>query len=256
LEAHADGPLVERPGLTGREVRSVVVLAEPGRAVAVIPQDRADGRRVLADDTVVAGVAGGHFRDDAVAHGGMVAAGDQGCPRRRAERGGVEVGVAQPHLADALQVRRRDHAAEAAWGAEADIVGHDQQYVGCPLRRHHTRSPPGLRLNSIEVDLPDELGLRVGEIPAVDSCRGVGRTGATARLLALAAFLFSLEQRPNLAGRCGVAEDRPDDDGDKSSKSPILHLVAPLARTAPLPSGGTGHWSPSARSRSGTSLGP
>ncbi len=63
LEAQAGGPLVERPDLTGRESGCVVVLAEPRRRVAVVEQNAADGRLVLVDDAVVAGVSGGLFRD-------------------------------------------------------------------------------------------------------------------------------------------------------------------------------------------------
>ena len=55
LEAHAGRPLIERAGLARLPVRRVVVLAEPGRAVAVVQQDPADRRVVLADDAVVAG---------------------------------------------------------------------------------------------------------------------------------------------------------------------------------------------------------
>ena len=55
FEAHAGRPLVERAGLAGLEGRRVVVLAEPRGAVAVLLQDRADGRRILRDDAVVAG---------------------------------------------------------------------------------------------------------------------------------------------------------------------------------------------------------
>ena len=43
VEAHADGPLVEGPGRAVLIARRVVVLAEPGRGVAVLLQDLADG---------------------------------------------------------------------------------------------------------------------------------------------------------------------------------------------------------------------
>ena len=57
------------------------------------------------DDRVVAGIAGGHLADDAEAHGVMVAAGDQRGARRRAQRGGMELRVAQPRLGDAVHAR-------------------------------------------------------------------------------------------------------------------------------------------------------
>ena len=54
FEAHAGRPLVERAGLARRPGRRVVVLAEPGRAVAVLQQDAADRRAVPADHAVIA----------------------------------------------------------------------------------------------------------------------------------------------------------------------------------------------------------
>ena len=90
FEAHADRPLVERADLAGRESRRVVILAEPRRGEAVVLQDAADRRLVLRDDAVVARETGRLFRDHAETHRMMVAAGDQRCARRRAERGGME----------------------------------------------------------------------------------------------------------------------------------------------------------------------
>ena len=120
IEAHADGPLVEGPDGGGRlEGRRVVVLAEPRGAVAVVLQDLADGRLVPGDDAVVAGIARGLLRDDAEPGRVVVAAGDQGRPGGRAQGGGVEVGIAQPHLGDAVQGRRRDDAAEGAGRARS-----------------------------------------------------------------------------------------------------------------------------------------
>src|SRR4029450_9807750 len=52
LEAHADGPLVERPVLARLEGRRVVILPEPGGAVTVVFQDPADRRLVAGDDAV------------------------------------------------------------------------------------------------------------------------------------------------------------------------------------------------------------
>jgi hypothetical protein len=62
-----------------------VVLAEPRRRVAVLPQDRADGGTLLPDDGILPGVSSGHFGDHAEAHRVTVAARDQRRPGRRAE---------------------------------------------------------------------------------------------------------------------------------------------------------------------------
>ncbi len=130
LEAHAGRPLVERPDLAGGERRRVVILAEPRGGVAVVQQNASDGGLVLGDDAVVAGEARGLLGDHAEADRVMVAPGDERGARRRAERGGVDVVVAQTVLRDAIHRRRRDDAAEGARHAEPGVIGDDEQDVG------------------------------------------------------------------------------------------------------------------------------
>ena len=169
LEAHADRPLVERPGLGRLVERRVVVLAEPRGGVAVLLQDGADGAVRPQDDGVVARVAGGDLAHHAEAGDVVVAARDQRRPRRRAQRGRVEVGVAQPAVGDAVQGRRRDDAAERARRAEPAVVGHDQQHVGRALRRHHARRPPRRRLRSPLLDHAAERRIGRRQLRAVES---------------------------------------------------------------------------------------
>src|SRR5664279_631282 len=78
VEAHAGWPLIERPGLAGRKRRRVVILAEPGGAIAVIPEDPPNRRLVGCNDAVVAGVAGRLFGDNAEANREMGATGEKG----------------------------------------------------------------------------------------------------------------------------------------------------------------------------------
>src|SRR5262245_24167375 len=68
VKAHTCRPLVEGPGLAGLEFRSVVVLAEPGRPVAVILEDLSDRRLVPSHDAVVARIACRLLGHDAEAH--------------------------------------------------------------------------------------------------------------------------------------------------------------------------------------------
>ena len=150
IEAHADRPLIERPGGAVLIARRVVVLAEPGCGVAVLLQDRADGGILGADHGIVARIAGGLLRDDAEADRVMIATGDQRRPRRRAQRGGMELRVAQPHLRDPVHRRRRDHAAERARNAVTLVIGHDEKDVGRALGRHHLRRPIGLGLRRLQ----------------------------------------------------------------------------------------------------------
>ena len=126
LEAHAVRPLIERPGLRRQIGRRVVVLAEPRGRVPVLLQDRADRAVLLPDDRVVARESGPDFTDHAVAGHVVVAPGDQGRARRRAQRRRVEVRVAQPALRDAIEGGCRDDAAERARRAEAAVVRHDR----------------------------------------------------------------------------------------------------------------------------------
>ncbi len=136
----------------------------------------------LRDDAVVAGEAGGLLRDHAEAGRVMVAAGDERGARRRAERRGVELRVAQPGLGDAVQRRRRNDAAEGARRAEADVVGHDQQHVRRALGRHDARRPPGLRLAGVVLDHAAELRVGRRELLAVDG-RGRPRRSGRGGLL-------------------------------------------------------------------------
>ena len=95
--------------------------------------------------------------NDAKAHRVVVAAGDERRARGRAERGGVELRVAQSRLRDAIHGRRRDDAAKGAGDAVALIVGHDQQDVGRAFGRDHCRRPIGLGIFGVHVDHAAEL---------------------------------------------------------------------------------------------------
>ena len=185
LEAHAGRPLVERPDLAGGEGRRVVVLAEPRGGVAVVEQDAADGGLVLGDDAVVAGEARGLLGDHAEAGRVMVAPGDERGARRRAERGGVDVVVAQAVVRDAIHRRRRDDAAEGARHAEAGVIGDDEQDVGRLLGRHDARRPPRLRLQGIVLDHAAEFRLGRGQLLAADGGRGARRTERAGDFLGL-----------------------------------------------------------------------
>ena len=77
VEAHVGRPVVERPGGGGLVVGDVVVLAEPGRGVAVLVQNLGDGGGAVGDEPAVPGIAAGNFLDDAGADAVVVAPGEQ-----------------------------------------------------------------------------------------------------------------------------------------------------------------------------------
>src|SRR6478752_7332379 len=95
----------------------------PGRRIAIRLQNLPNGRLVLGDDAVVPGIAGRRLADHAKADRVMIAPGDQGGTRGRAQRGGLKLRVAQPHIGDAIERRRWDDAAECARCGEAHVVG-------------------------------------------------------------------------------------------------------------------------------------
>ena len=101
---------------------------------------------------VVPGVAGGELGDRGHAVAVMVAPGHDARPARRAQRGRVHVGVAQPVRRERVEVRRRDRAAVAAQLPEADVVEHDHQDVGRAGGRTGFVWPPWLGLPVIPAD--------------------------------------------------------------------------------------------------------
>ena len=172
FEAHPRRPLIEGARHAVLERRRVVVLAEPRRGIAVVLEDRADGRVLRTDDRVIARVTRRQLRDHAEAHRVVVATGDQRRPRGRAERGGVELRVAQPRLRDPVQRRRRDDASKGAVDAIALVVGHDEQHVGRALGRHDARRPPRLRILDALLDHAAEFRRRWRQLLPVDRDRG------------------------------------------------------------------------------------
>ncbi|MDX2513277.1 MAG: hypothetical protein QNK25_14610, partial [Desulfobacterales bacterium] len=175
VKAQTDWPLIKRPDLTDLEIGRIVILAEPGRYVAVPLEDSGNRRLILGHDAVVARVAGRQFRYRTRANLVMVTPRDERRPRRRAHRRGMEVGVAETLLGDTVHCRRGYDAPEGAGHTIARVVGHDQKNVWCTLRRHHARLPVGSRINNIAFNLAAErcVGRRRKLFPR-DSGRGTG----------------------------------------------------------------------------------
>ena len=131
VEARVCRPAVHRPGDTQFPRRQLVGFAEHRGTVAVQPQDfgqRCDG---LGTHAVHAGKRRAHLGHAAHVRAVRVAAGEQGHPRRRADRRGVHVGVAQAAFGEALEGRHVDRPAKASRVAEPEIVHQDEDDVGC-----------------------------------------------------------------------------------------------------------------------------
>ena len=177
LEAHAVRPLIERSGL-GRLIEGrVVILAEPRGRVPVVLQDFTDGAVLLRDDRVVAREPRRDLAHHAEAVRVMVAAGDDRRARGRAERRGVEIGVTQAVLRDAIQGRGRDDATERPRRAEPAVVRHDEQHVGRALRRYDARRPPRRGLRGLFFDHTAEFRIGWRKLFSADRGGGVGEPG-------------------------------------------------------------------------------
>ena len=87
----------------------------------------------------------------------MVAAGDERRTRGRAERGGVELRIAQSCLGNTLERGCRYDAAERARDTVALVVRHDEEDVGRALRWHDARRPPWFRIFRLFLDDAAEL---------------------------------------------------------------------------------------------------
>src|SRR5215213_9670483 len=132
-------PAAKRPAplprrYVGLLARREVPLADGVRVPAALVQDLGD-RAVLKRDPSRKAREPGRGLSDArhvVARG--ITPVEQARARRRAQRGCVEVGVADAPVGDPLHVRRLDRAAKHVHRAVADVVPHDHKHVRCALR--------------------------------------------------------------------------------------------------------------------------
>ena len=129
VEAGVCRPAVQRSGDTQFPRRQLVALAEHRGAVAVQPQNFGQRRDALRTHAIHAWKRSAHFGDAAHVGAVRVAAGEQCHARRRADRRGVHVVVAQAALGEALQGRHVDRAAKASRVTEPEIVHQDEDDV-------------------------------------------------------------------------------------------------------------------------------
>ena len=179
IEAEPGRPEIERPDGAALPGRHVVVLAEPGGAVAVAAQNFGDRAAALRHQRIVARIAEAALHDDAGMRRVLIAPGDERGARRRAQGRRIELVVFDAVRGKRLEGRRRNRAPEHAGGAEADIVGQDQQDVGRALgRRDRLRK---VRLGILGRSPDDAFEHRVGVGEHGDVWRA-GRDGRRSRL--------------------------------------------------------------------------
>ena len=132
---------------------------------------------MVGDVAAHVGVAAVEVGDGAHPHGVVVPAGEQRGPGRRAQRGDVEIGVAQPLRGQTVDVRRGQLGAVAAEVGEPGVVEEDEHHVGRVLAGVGRGRPPRGRFGLGAGDHAVEavVGLHGG--PLVGGRRTAGATG-------------------------------------------------------------------------------
>ena len=176
------------------------------RCVSIGLQNCADGAFLNRDDRVIPREARRDFAYHPVTHRVMVATGNQRGARRRAERRGVKIGVAQSLCSDTIHRRGRNHPTKRGRRAIADVVRHNKQHVGRAFWRHDTWGPPGLRIRSFLPNHPAECRIGRRNLFSVDGGGGAGRTRDTGDLL----------------GQCGYAT-KGEKTGTRKDAAADLH---------------------------------
>ena len=110
----------------------------------------------------------------------MVTPREERCPRRRAHRCGMKVGVAETLLGNTVHCRCGDNAPKGAGHTITRIVGHDQQNIGRIFWRYHAGRPIGCRINNIGFNLTAKclVGWR-WKLLSVDGRCGARGTGCS-----------------------------------------------------------------------------
>jgi hypothetical protein len=154
LEAATQRPASLPGGHVGLLAGGEVPLADRVRVPAALVQHLGDRPVLERDAGRVAGKSGRGLGDARHVVRGRVAAVQEARPRGRAERGRVEVRVAEPGLGDPSHGRRLDRPAEDVHGAVADVVPDDHEDVGRAFGRLRLeeRLPVGDRIADVQVD--------------------------------------------------------------------------------------------------------
>ena len=134
------------------------------------------------DGCVVAGEPRGQLDDAAHPRVVVVAAGEHAGPGGRAQRGGVEVAVAEPVGGEAVDVGGGDVGAEAAELGEAHVVEQDHDHVRSPRGRPDRLGPVRGGVPVVGGDGPGELVGLHGSSRRVGPTVAVALGGAPVRL--------------------------------------------------------------------------
>src|SRR5665213_1244757 len=131
VEAPLERPLVEGAGRRGVVHGAEVPLAHRQRGVARIAEYFGHGGGVIRDLPAHVGVAAVEVGDGAHPDRVVVAPGEQGGPGGRAQRGDVEVRIAEAAVGQGVDAGGGEVRAEAPEVGEAGVVEQDHHHVGC-----------------------------------------------------------------------------------------------------------------------------
>src|SRR5207302_10675529 len=84
----------------------------------------------------------GDVREATLVYEMAIASGQQGRTGRGADSAGVEIGITETVVGQAVQCRCTYHAAESAGSTESDVVQYDPYHVGGACRRFGDWRPP------------------------------------------------------------------------------------------------------------------
>ena len=146
LEPPTEWPTLPRSAGHHRARGREMPLAHRERRVAVAHEDLGHHPVRLRHRRVVAGEARRELDDSSHPAAVVVAAREQARTRRRAQRGGVEVGVAEPVRSQPVERRRRDGRAVATELRVSDVVEQHDDDVGRALGRGRKVRPPRRRV--------------------------------------------------------------------------------------------------------------
>jgi hypothetical protein len=157
IEAASQRPPGPRRGEVALVVRREMPLADGVRAVTERSEHLREEAVFLPDAGVVPREAGGEIGDAAHADAVVVAPGEHTSARRGAQRGGVEVRVAQAVRRQPVERGGGDVGTEAAELCESNVVEQDDQHVRRACRRADRVRPPRRRLVAVPADHAAEL---------------------------------------------------------------------------------------------------
>ncbi len=142
VEAPLERPLVEGAGRRGVLHGAQVPLADRERGVALVTEYLGHGGGVVRDLPAHVGVAAVEVGDGAHPDRVVVASGEQGGPGGGAQRGDVEVRIAEAAVGQGVDAGGGEVRAEASEVGEAGVVEQDHHHVGCAgsrVGRHRPR---------------------------------------------------------------------------------------------------------------------